>query len=124
MSNLIPSRVAAIIYALVVVVFGVNHFMNADKMGGAVPSYMPGSGTIWIYITGGAFVAAGLAIIINKFAKIACYLLALMLLIFVFGIHLQMAMSSEEMIKTMGMTNLLKDLALAMGAILIGNMSK
>jgi len=124
MSNLIPSRVAAIIYALVMVVFGVNHFMNADKMGGAVPTYMPGSGTIWIYITGGAFIAAALAIIINKFAKVACYLLALLLLIFVFGIHLQGVMGNDEMVKMMSMANLLKDTGLAMGAILIGNMSK
>jgi len=121
MTNIFPSRIAAIIYALVIGFFGVNHFMNADKMGGMVPSFMPGEGKIWIYVTGAALVAAAIAIIINKFAKTACYLLALMLLIFVFTMHLQNAMSSDEMLKMLGMTSLLKDTAMAMAAIIIGN---
>lgn len=102
-------------------VFGINHFMNADKMGGMVPSFMPGDGKLWIYVTGVALLAAAVAIIINKFTKPACYLLAVMLLVMVFTIHLPNAMSNEELLKIMGMTNLLKDTGLAMGAILIGN---
>ena len=123
MNNLIPSRVAAIIYALVMGYFGVNHLMHAKEIGGAVPDYMPGDGSIWIYITGAALVAAALAIIINKYARLACYLLALLLLIFVFAIHLKMVTNSEGMMQTQALGGMLKDVALAMAAIIIGNNS-
>ncbi len=123
MNNLIPNRVAAIIYALVMGYFGVNHLMYAKDMGPYVPSYMPGDGSIWIYVTGAALIAAALAIIINKFARAACYLLALMLLIFVFAIHLKLVTNSEGMAQTAALGNLLKDVGLAMAAILIGNNS-
>ena len=114
MKSFIPTRLAEMLYALVMGFFGVIHFMNADTMSGGVPDFMPGDGKIWIYITGGALIAAGLAILINKFKTIACYLLALMLLIFVFTLHLQPAMDGNP-----GM--LLKDTGLAMAAIIIGN---
>jgi uncharacterized membrane protein len=114
MKSFFPTRLAEIIYALVMGIFGVLHFMNADTMSGMIPDYMPADGKIWIYITGGAFIAAALAIIINKFKTVACYLLALMLLVFVFTLHLQPAMDGNP-------GQLLKDTGLAMAAILIGN---
>jgi uncharacterized membrane protein len=114
MKSFFPTRLAEIIYALVMGTFGVLHFMNADTMSGMIPEFMPADGKIWIYITGGAFIAAALAIIINKFKTPACYLLALMLLVFVFTLHLQPAMDGNP-------GQLLKDTALAMAAIIIGN---
>ena len=105
-------------------VFGVNHFLKADAMGGMVPSYMPGDGSIWVYITGACLVAAALAIIINKYAKLAAGLLAVLLIVFVFTMHLPAAMSDNEVEKTMGIISLLKDVGLAMGAIMIANNSK
>ena len=114
MKSFFPTRLAEIIYALVMGIFGVLHFMNADTMSGMIPEFMPADGKIWIYITGAAFIAAALAIIINKFKTPACYLLALMLLVFVFTLHLQPAMDGNP-------GQLLKDTGLAMAAILIGN---
>ena len=116
MNAIIPSRLAAIVYALAIGTFGVLHFMHADMMKGMIPDYMPGGG-IWIYITGGALIAAAISIIIGKFTRIACYLLALMLIIFVFTLHWKPAMDGN-------LGSLLKDTALAMGAIIIGNNSK
>ena len=114
MNFTIPSRLAEIIYALIMAFFGVMHFMNTDIMSGMVPEAVPGSGVLWIYVTGVGLLGAALAILVQVFKKPACYLLALMLLIFVFTIHLQPAMEGNA-------GNLLKDSALAMAAILIGN---
>ena len=114
MKSFFPTRLAEIIYALVMGIFGVLHFMNADTMSGMIPEFMPADGKIWIYITGAAFIAAALAIIINKFKTPACYLLALMLLVFVFTLHLQPAIDGNP-------GQLLKDTALAMAALIIGN---
>jgi len=116
MKPIISSRIASIIYALAVGTFGVLHFLNVDAMKASVPEYMPGDGSIWIYITGTCLILAALAIIINKTTRLACYLLAAMFLIFVFTLHLRPLLSG-------GFTHLLKDTAMAMGAILIGNNS-
>lgn len=112
--SLFPTRFAEIIYGLAMGYFGVLHFMNADMMSSMIPDYMPADGTIWIYVVGVVLIAAALAIIANVLKKPACYLLALMLLIFVFMLHLQPAMDGNP-------GNLLKDTALAMAAIIIGN---
>jgi len=117
MKKFFPTRFAEIIFALIMGVFGVMHVMNADTMSGMIPDYMPADGRIWVYITGAALLAAALAILINKFKTAACYLLAAMLLVFVFTIHLQPAMDGNP-------GQLLKDAGLAMAAIIIGNRTK
>jgi len=117
MKSFFPTRLAEMLYALVMGYFGVMHFMNADIMSGGVPDYMPGDGKIWIYITGAGLIAAALAILINKLKMPACYLLAAMLLVFVFTIHLKPAMDGDPA----SLGNLLKDTELAMAAIIIGN---
>lgn len=114
MKSPLATRLAEIIFALAMVFFGVLHFQHVDAMSGMIPEFMPGDGKIWIYITGAGLMAAALAIIINKFKTIACYLLAVMLLIFVFTLHLQPALDGNP-------GSLLKDAALAMAAIVIGS---
>jgi putative oxidoreductase len=115
MKAFIPSRAAEIIFAFVIGYFGVNHFLNAEAMGGIVPAYMPGSGTIWVYITGTGLVLAAIAILTGIQKALACYLLAAMLIIFVFTLHIKHFSENPG--------NALKDTAMAMGAILIGNRS-
>jgi putative oxidoreductase len=116
MKSPLAIRLAEIIFALAMGFFGVLHFMNVDMMSAMIPDYMPGDGKLWIYITGSGLIAAALAIIINKLKRPACYLLAVMLLIFVFALHLQPALDGNP-------GSLLKDTALAMAAIIIGNKS-
>ncbi len=114
MKSPLATRLAEIIFAAAMGFFGVLHFMNVDMMSSMIPDYMPGDGKTWIYITGGGLMTAALAIIINKLKRAACYLLAVMLLIFVFTLHLQPALDGNP-------GSLLKDTALAMAAIIIGN---
>lgn len=114
MKHPLAVRLAEIIFGASMGFFGVLHFLNVDAMSSLVPNIIPGDGTWWIYITGAGLLAAAVAIIINKFKGIACYLLALMLLVFVFSIHLKPALDGNP-------GSLLKDTALAMAAIIIGN---
>lgn len=114
--NVLTGSVARYLYALPFAVFGILHFMNAGAMGGMVP--IPG-GVFWVYLTGIAMLAASISIIIEKYTRLACILLGVMLVIFVLSIHLPTVIGGEMQ---SGMTNLLKDLALAGGAwILAGN---
>lgn len=114
MKQIIPTRVAEILYAFVMIAFGALH-LRYGSSGMGVPSYMPGDPSIWMYVTGVAFAAAGIAILINKFKRVACYLLALMLLVFILTIHLMPA------IKVHNFYQPLKDAGLALAAIMIGN---
>ena len=116
MKPIISSKIAGFIYAIAIGTFGVLHFLNVNAMKASVPEYMPGDAAIWIYFTGACLILAAIAIIINKFTRLACYLLALMFLIFVFTLHLKPLLSGS-------FTHLLKDTAMAMGAIIIGNNS-
>ena len=115
MKAFIPSRAAEIIFALIIGYYGVMHFMNADDMAGMVPSFVPGSGKIWIYITGTGHLLAAIAILTGIMKTLACYLLAAMLLIFVFTIQINHFEDNPS--------GVLKDTAMAMCAILIGNRS-
>ncbi|MGQ0738920.1 MAG: DoxX family protein [Bacteroidota bacterium] len=113
MKPFVPSKIAEYLFAAIIAYFGILHFKNANMMGGMVPDFMPGDGKIWIYITGAGFILAAIAIFIDMQKTLACYLLAAVLLIFVFTIHLKGFNANPS--------GVLKDTAMAMAAILIGN---
>lgn len=114
------SRIASIVYALTIAVFGINHFRYGKGMGGMVPHWAPGDATIWVYIAGAGLILAAISIIIGKFTKLACYLLAAMLLLFVFTLHLPAVFNGNDA----AMTGVLKDTAMAMAAVLIAERGK
>lgn len=115
--SMLTSTVARWLYAIPIGIFGLMHFMAADQMAGMVP--IPG-GVFWVYLTGAALIAAAVSFIIEKQTRLAGLLLALMLVIFALSIHLPGAMSGNEA----SMPSMLKDLALAGGALFIaGNYS-
>ena len=117
MSSLI-GKIGRFVFAVPFGIFGLLHFMNASAMSGMVP--IPG-GVFWIYLTGIALLAASVSIIIEKYARLACILLGVMLIIFVLSIHLPGVIGGEMQ---PNMSNLLKDLAMAGGAwILAGKYS-
>ena len=72
-----------------------------------VPSYVSG-GVFWVYFTGAALALAGIAFILNKKVKLAGYLLGVLLLIFVFTIHLTHLIAGDQM----AMSMILKDTGL------------
>lgn len=103
-----------VLFAIPMIVFGLFHFINAKGMAGMVPTYFP-SQVMMVYITGLGLVLAGISIIVNVMTKIACLLLALMLLIFILTIHVPGLMDAGS--QQMATISLLKDMAL-MGAAL------
>ena len=108
------SKIGKYLYAIPMVIFGLFHFLNASAMAGMVP--IPG-GIFWVYLTGLSLILAGVSIIIQKLDEWSSFLLAVLLLVFVVTIHLPGIVAVGEMAQ-MYMTNLLKDLALAGGALI------
>ncbi|HND87752.1 MAG TPA: hypothetical protein PK971_05475, partial [Saprospiraceae bacterium] len=84
----------------------------------AIPAYMPAK-IIWVYLTGAGLVAASVAMLTGKYDKLAAVLLAVFLIIMVLLIHSQVAMmSADPRTSQMGLSNLLKDISLAGGALM------
>lgn len=116
------SRASQIVFALIMAFFGAAHFTNGAGMAGYVPSYMPGGGALWVYVTGAALLLAGGALLLNKQARLASYLLGAMLLIFVLTIHLPGLLNAvDDAARHAAMPGLLKDLALAAACFFIGS---
>lgn len=108
----IISRVAIYLLSLVLIGLGIYHFMFPRD----VLVYLPPNllGNIWLpYIVGTAFVLVGLSFLTNQFVKFTGYFLAIMLLLFIVGIHLPNYMNSgDEEMRHLALMNMLKDTAL------------
>jgi putative oxidoreductase len=111
----LTTTVARIVFAIPFLIFGLFHFMNADQMASMVP-FPPEM--LWNYLVGAGMIAAAIAFIIKKFAKLAGLLLALMLLIFILGVHLPGIMGADSQEAMMQpMQGLLKDMVIMGGAL-------
>lgn len=105
-------KIGRYLYAIPIAVFGVFHFMNTEMMVGMVP--IPG-GAVWVYITGVALILAAVAIFTGQQAVLATRLLALFLLLTGLTVWLPVVMGGNQD----AMSNVLKDLALAGGALVL-----
>lgn len=105
------SSLGRFLYAIPFVFFGLGHFAKAKDMA----YYLKGwpFAEIFVYVSGLALLLAGVSIIINLKAKLACQLLALLLLIFIVALHIPAHVGGDQM----AMVNIMKDLAL-LGAAL------
>jgi uncharacterized membrane protein len=117
MTQHIISRIAIYLLSIIMIIFGVYHIQNPRNMLAFVPNNLPG-GINWVYFVGIALILAAIAFIINKFVKIAAYLLALLLIIFVIAIHLPIYNEAGDPdIRRTAFIDVLQNLALAAFAL-------
>jgi uncharacterized membrane protein YphA (DoxX/SURF4 family) len=78
-------------FSLMLIAFGIDHFIYLDFVRGLVPKWMPFP-VFWTHFTGVALFGAGLSILINFEIKIICQLLAIMLFIWLWTVHFRLAL--------------------------------
>lgn len=76
-------RIARFLYGLTLIFFGTAHFIDIKDTVSLIPHWLPGH-LFWAYLTGCAFLAAGLATLIGFCARLAVTLSALQLALFLF----------------------------------------
>ncbi|MBC8147853.1 MAG: hypothetical protein H8E98_07720 [Bacteroidetes bacterium] len=118
--------IGRILLAIPFIVLGINHFVMQDIFIGMLSSFLPNS-VYMIFISGGIMIISGIALIINKEVLLFCYVLAALLIVFIFLIHIPNMISPPEAltINSNGLNihlsffSFLKDLGLLGGLLII-----
>jgi len=85
LSKLIPC--GTILFALMIISFGIDHFIYGKQAADYVPSWIPYR-VAWIYVTGTALMASGVAIIVKTRPALAASLLGAMILAWFIILHI------------------------------------
>jgi putative oxidoreductase len=108
----IVSRIAIYLLSVVLIIFGVFHFLYPYDLLVYVPDFLLG-GIRWAYIVGAAFILVGISFLTNQYVKFTGYLLAGLLLVFILTIHVPNALNAgDATFRQWALINILKDLAI------------
>lgn len=87
------ARVGQVAFGLCALVFGTAHFVYMDLTVPLVPAWLPPSQTFWAGATGLGHIAAGVAIVARRQARLAAILLTAMFATFTLLVHVPMLLA-------------------------------
>ena len=110
------SGVGRVLFAVPFLVLGLNHFLMIDYFIGMLNSFFPGR-IYTILLTGALLVACSISIMIKKYVQLCCYILAVLLVLFILVIHIPGMFLPG--FKEMAFFALLKDTGLLGGTLIM-----
>lgn len=128
-SNTVASRypvhyaaIGRFFFCLMLIVFGIDHFIYTDFVASLVPSWIPGP-VFWTYFGAIALIGAGAAILLNIFRFPVSLLLALILFLWVALLHIPRAVVATSD-KGNELTSVFEALAFSGVALMIAGLHK
>jgi putative oxidoreductase len=110
--NHFVSRIAIYILSVVLICFGIFHFLYPRDLFVYVPLWLVG-GLIWVYVVGAVFILVGLSFMTNRYVKFTSYLLAAILVLFILSVHVPNFFSAgDKEMRQFALMNILKDTAI------------
>ncbi len=109
----VVSRIAIYLLSVILIIFGIFHFMYPRDTMVYVPIWLIG-GITWVYIIGAAFILVGLSFLTNQYVKFTGYVLAALLIFFILTIHVpNYNHAGDKEMRQLALINILKDAAIA-----------
>lgn len=106
------------LFAIPLFVFGVFHFMNGAAMTGMLSGWP--FALFLVYLSGAGLILGAVAIVINRYARLAATLIAIEIALFVLIFHIPGVIAGGDGMQ-MSLMSTLKDLALVGGALVIAS---
>jgi len=106
-------------FGIMHLLFGVDHFFYPDFVSSLIAAWIPGH-LFFTYLSGVALIAAGAGILLNIQRRLAAYLLAAILFIWVLVLHLPRAVANPGGDESNEWTSVFEALAFSGVAFLIG----
>lgn len=126
MKNL--TTIGRILFAIPFAIFGINHFYNFAFLAEMYNTFFP-IGVYTFFLTGLLLIAVSVSLIVKKYIRLSCFILAAMLLVFIITIHIPQLFfgipsdaCNEKYHVILASTNLLKDISLMGGALMIAGL--
>lgn len=110
-----------LLFAISLVVFGIQHFLYARFIATLIQSWMPAH-LFWAYFVGVAFVASAMAMAARKYGRLAAALLGLMFLLWVISLHLPRVAAAAH--NGNEWTSMIVALAMCGGAWIVAGVSR
>ncbi len=110
------SILGRLLLALPLAIFGFFNLTDAHASLAMVPDWLPG-GVFWVYFIGACLIAGAVSVVLGKYSRLAGILIAVLMIVFVLTVYLPKLMAGDST----SITGLLKDLAIAGGALIFAD---
>lgn len=110
------ARLSRYVFAVLLIVFGAQQFLNPEFVTAKVAPYLPGR-MLWVYLTGAAMIVAGVFVLINKKPRFAAVMLGALMFALNLLLHVYLLANAPQ--APLLWTGAMLDLAITSGVFIL-----